>query len=449
VAKFFVRAGAQVTVTDLKTAAELRESVQALRGRVKFVLGKHRKEDFLGADLVIRNPAVPWDAPWLKLAHRAGVPVVMDTTLFALWCAGKIIGITGTKGKSTLTALVGHVLRRLDKKTVVAGNIARSPLASLSSIDARTWVVLELSSWQVEGMAQAAFSPPIAVITNIFPDHLNRYPSFAAYRRTKCALVKFQDSRNVAVLSLDRETRRCAASTPARKIYFGPRLKSRLPPGFYYDKAGRIWAQGRKRQRRVGEAGVLSLPLPVAAQHLCALLGIMRGMRLPAFRAWKALRGFRGLPHRLELVGKVRGVRYINDTAATNPGATIMALRAVEGPLVLITGGTEKGLEYGEFVRALTRRRPRAILFLAGSATEEILREARRQGAEWAFPSRVYRSMGAVVSAAAKIAPPGGTVLLSPGAASFELFRDEFDRGEQFRRAVRTLRGEKKYSRRS
>lgn len=446
--RWLLRQGAAVTVTDRKTAAELGTAVADLeRAGARMVFGEHRAEDVNAAELVLRNPAVPLDTPLLREAAARGVPVVMDTTLFFQFSRAPIAGITGTRGKSTATAVAGEILRRSRPNTVVSGNIERSPLADLDVIAADTPVVLELSSWQLEGIEPLQKSPHWAVLTTILPDHLNRYPNMEAYVAAKETIVKYQGDQDVAILPLDEPCgERFASKTLSQRRWFGTlsnltvlrntvRRGDRGTFGLFRIADRVVWGRedGEDTILRWGELGGTG---DHTKRNMLAGALLALEMGAPLADVDATLRAFRGIPNRLEVVREFKGRTFVNDTTATTPEAVLAALRAfLDRRVVLITGGTDKNLDYTALATALTTpSHRRAVVLLAGSATEK-LRSARPDLG--AYP--VVRSMAEAVARAWEMSQPGDVILLSPGAASFELFRDEFDRGEQFRQAVNSL----------
>ncbi len=436
VVKWLLKHGANVCATDTKTEHELALALEALRGLpVRYALGGHQREDIESADLVVRNPAVPIESSFLAYAAQRGVPVVMDVTLFFLFCPVPIAGITGTRGKSTTTAVAGEILRRSTTSTVVAGNIGVSPLKDLDRITPGAPVVLELSSWQLEGLEPFHMSPRWSVLTTILPDHLNRYPSMEAYIKAKETIVKYQRSGDKALLPVDDPSgERFAALTKASVRWFG------VLDNPDNDRAG-VFRLGEDVVLRRGDGTEVLLPwreLGGTGDHTKrnmlagALLAIEMGSPLSDVRA--VLRSFQGLPDRLEMIHTLEGRTFVNDTTATTPEAVIAALRSfADRMVVLITGGTDKRLEYASLASEIrSARNLRAVFFLAGSATDKLrhnLGSDRKERSE-------VRSMTDAVQFAWDASQSGDVILLSPGAASFELFRDEFDRGQQFRDAA-------------
>ncbi len=452
VVRYLVGAGADVTVTDRRDAAMLAPSLTALEGLpVRYRLGGHEGIAVTDYDLVVRNPAVPTDAPLLAAAHAAGVPVEMEMTLFLAACPAPVIGVTGTKGKTTVTSWIGHVLRQWKPETVVAGNMGVSALDQLPRITADTPVVLELSSFQLEATGERGLSPHIAVITNLSPDHLDRYPDLTAYGEAKWAIAAHQTTRDTLVLpdTTNADTARDpglaflarkAAGAPGHVVRFGvlPPTAASYPDGAWWiEEQDTVLWKGGERSYPVAGPGQILLPgvhnrVNAAA---VAVAAFAYGAPVDAIRA--GLTSFRGVPHRYEDLGTVRGVRYINDTTATAPAAAVAALRTTPGPVVLLAGGSDKGLDFTAMVAAMGVAK--AIVLFAGARPTPLAEMLKASG----YTGRVVgpvTSMAEAMAAATSLAERGDTVLLAPGAASFGVFQNEFDRGEQFRAAVRLLK---------
>ncbi len=435
VTRWLVAQGAEVTVTDLRSAEELRSSLEVLRDLpVRFVLGEHRREDFEQAEIVVRNPAVPRESPWLALARAAGARIEMEMTLFFRVCPAPIIGVTGTKGKTTTATLCATILRQWKPETVLAGNLGRSVFEVFPAIAPDTPVVLELSSWQLEGLDEQGMSPDIAVLTTISPDHLDRYPSFEAYVDAKRAIARHQRPGDWFVVNRDDPVAwSCRGIAPGRVIAFGE--DDGASEGAFYQGDRLIWRFANREEELLHRK---EIPLPgdhaVSNALAAAAAALLRGATLEHARA--GLRGAEPVPHRLEFVASVNGVEYINDTAATAPVAVLAALETFRGrPIVLIGGGAAKGVSLAGLAQVVAAR-ARAVVLLDGTATPEYKAALENAGACVFGP---YRSMEEAVHQAARLAKPGDVVLLSPGCASFGLFRDEFHRGEAFRAAVRQL----------
>ena len=399
VVKFFCRQGAKVIVTDLKTKKELKESVEKLKNlKVEFVLGRHRKKDFQQADLIVKNPAVKNDSPFLKIAKRNKIPVKTDIEIFFDFCpTSQIIGITGTKGKSTLSALVYKLLKEKQKSVFLGGNIGVSPLKFLPKIKKESKIVLELSSFALENLKK---SPHIAIITCLFPDHLNRYKSFREYVKAKESIFKFQEKNDILILNKeDKETAKLASKARS-KVYFFK-----------------------------GTFNVLEI--------------IARIFKIPKRKVKEVIKEFRGIPGRQEIVAKIKGVLYVNDTTATTPQSTILAIKNFRekfpnAKIILIAGGEDKNLNYKNLAEFIEKEVSFLVL-LPGSASKKIKKEIKEK--------KKLISVNTLYSAAKKaknLAKAGDIVLFSPGATSFNLFKNEFDRGEQFVKLIKELSSKSK-----
>lgn len=388
-AKFFCKQGADVLVTDLKTRKQLKESVKKL-SPAKFVLGKHRKQDFINADLIIRNPGVPRESKYLKIAKDNGVSIKTDIDIFFDLCPSTIIGITGTKGKSTVATLVYLFLKKKYPKTFLAGNIGVSPLELLNKTDKKSKLVLELSSFELENLKK---SPKVAVITNLFPDHLNRYKDFREYVNAKKSIFRYQKKNDILVLnSDDSETKKLYSEAKSKVCFF-------------------------------------------KGSNIAVAVLVAELFKISKKDIKKVLSNFKGVPHRQEFVAEKKGIKYFNDTTATNPEAVIFAIetfrkRFLKSKIVLIAGGKDKKLNYRSLARNIKNNVDYVVL-LPGTGSNKLKKDL----------SKFYpvKSMKQAVRKASYLAQKGDIVLLSPGAASFNLFENEFDRGNQFVKAVKKL----------
>jgi UDP-N-acetylmuramoylalanine--D-glutamate ligase len=435
-ARWLLEQGADVVVTDSAAAELLAAPAAALQayaaelGRpLRMTLGEHRREDFAWAEELVINPAVRPSSPWLRLAAELNLAVETEMTIFFRRCRGPILGVTGSKGKTTTTLLLTEMLRRAAPQTVAAGNLRVSALAALADIDAQTPVVLELSSFQLERLGAVGLAPRYSLITNIGVDHVDWHGSLAAYRRAKQQIYLAQPADGIAVLPLElvREWQPARAGIISYSI-------DELQADAVVDRDGMLRLHGRELlpQSVIRLAGRHNLANVLAAAALAAAFGVA------AADLQAAAAAFSGVEHRLETVRELDGIRYINDTTATNPSATEAALAAVDGPIVLISGGADKQLDLAHLA-AVAARRAAHIVLLAGSATaplQQLLGEQPQQVAT----SGPYDDLDAALAEARRCARPGGAVLLSPGCASFGMFRNEFDRGERFRAAVAALR---------
>jgi UDP-N-acetylmuramoylalanine--D-glutamate ligase len=437
VARYLADAGAMVTVTDLRSEMDLQASIDDLAGLpIRFVLGHHDDVDFTreGADIVVRNPGVRRNSRYLQLARESGVRVEMEMSLFLDGCAAPVIGVTGTKGKTTTSTLCAVLLRTWDDRTVLAGNMGISAVTELSRIDESTPVVLELSSWQLEALDEHELAPAIAILTNISPDHLDAYDGFDDYANVKRSIANHQQvSDHLVVNADDPEAWRAAGETRAQVVPFG--CGDRGSNGMWVDGNELIWRWHGQRSRfavpdRVPYLG-LHQRLNAAAAAAAALL---RGA--PPESVQIGLDRFAGVLNRMEIIAERDGVTYINDSAATAPAAAIANLTGLDGRRVhLITGGHDKQTDLSELATTIAARAT-TVHLLKGKATDILIPLLNVHGRA---TGDQHESMITVVAEASAVAEPGDVVLLSPGVASFGLFRDEFDRGQQFRDAVAEL----------
>lgn len=439
VIRWLVGQGAIVTATDGKTAQHLGQTMRDLDGLpVRLVLGHHDEADFAasGADMVVRNPAIRRRTPLLELARREGVPVEMEVSLFFRASRAPIVGVTGTKGKTTTSTLIAHLLRDEFPGTVLAGNMGISALAQLDQLTPKAPVVVELSSWQIESLIEHGLAPQIAVITNISPDHLNTYDDYDDYASTKLGLLTAQRADQMAILNRDDKRVWSGSSQTAAKV---------IPFGLHDYGGPGAWLSGdtcvvrdTDGELRVGRPGGLPLAGDHGARNALAALAVGRALRVRDAVMRSALGEFAGVPHRMEEVGVIAGVRYVNDTTATAPAAAISALTAFPGQRIhWLGGGADKAVDLSELAATVVRD-THTIHLLDGSATAWLSEAIVARGGR---PHGPYQSILDAVLTAHRSALPGDVVLLSPGCASFGLFRDEFDRGEQFRAAVRRVHG--------
>lgn len=411
-ARWLAGQGAQVLITDQAPAEKLADSVRQLDGiPIDFRLGEHREDDFTKADLIVASPAIPPSNKYLQAARAAGVPVMTEIRLFIERCPATIVGVTGTKGKSTTTAMLGQILRRRFT-TWVGGNIGHSLLLELDKIDKTHLVVLELSSFMLEYLGEMRWSPHVAVVTMVATDHLDWHGSREAYVRAKTNLVRFQRPDDLAVLNEeDPGSMELSTQTRARVVRFG--LRDRRPL--------QLMIPGKHNQSNAQAAFTAAYELGVGRDD-----------------AQEALRDFRGLPHRLELVHEHNGVRFFNDSIATIPEAAIAALESFPPKRVIqIVGGYDKGLPMTAMCNALVER-AKAVLCIGatGSKLAGMMSESPRQGA-----ASVYHcgDLPTAMRIARQTASPGDIVLLSTGCASYDQFTNFEKRGEMFAELARSV----------
>jgi UDP-N-acetylmuramoylalanine--D-glutamate ligase len=432
--RFAAHAGAHVIVTDKAAAEQLRDSLGQLSDlpHVEYRLGGHEAEDFTTADIIVANPAVPPENELLQLARRQGRAVTSQVGLFFQSCPARMIGITGANGKSTTTSLTAHLLENARPRTRPApyekvwlsGNIGDRPLLTiLDQIGPRDLVVLELSSFQIEQLADVGKAPHVALLTNLTPNHLDRYGTFEAYCGAKEGLFRFQplDPQAPAVSLFNAED--AVGHSWFRKYQPQPGRTCR-----------EFCADDVSAQLRAGYA----LPGRANLSNLAAALAIARcfGVRDQAVR--DCVPGFQALPHRLELVGDTRGVRWYNDSKATTPEGTLVALAAFEGPKILIAGGYDKHTPFDELGRRIAAGAKAAVLI---GQTARTIGDAIRaaSGSGNATEVRFAGSLTEAVEVANQLAVPGDVVLLSPACASYDMFQNYQERGRLFAECVSHL----------
>lgn len=435
--KWLAEQGAKILVTDLKSKAELKESIDKLKKyKIKYVLGKHRAEDFKDVDMIIKNPGVPRESQFLKIATDHKIPIETDLSLFFSICNSPTIGITGTKGKSTTTWLIYKFLKATKSNPVIAGNIKISPLSILNKIKPNTPVVLELSSWQLEDMQQIKKSPNIALITNLMPDHLNRYKSMAEYVKSKKLILKFQTSKDIAILNYDNElTKEFGKQVKGRRFWFSGNKEIKEQNSCFVRKGWIVF-------RQYGEENIICpiKDIKVPGQHnlenILAAVVVAKVSSVSNVIIRKVLKDFKGVPDRLELIRSWKGIRFYNDTTATAPDAAIAGLKSFDEKVILLAGGYDKKLKYAEFAQIIKQKSDFTYLF-KGDASDKLIKELNKiRYKNW----QVIKNMPEGVGKAIKKTGEVKIILLSPGAASFGMFVNEFDRGDKFKELVKKLK---------
>jgi UDP-N-acetylmuramoylalanine--D-glutamate ligase len=424
-ASFISARGGSVRVIDRADTPELRADLE--RAGIAARLGGYAAEDLDGADLLVVSPGVAWDEPLVEAARRRGIEVTSEIDLFFRACPSRIAGITGTNGKTTTTALTAEVLRAGGLRVMRGGNIGEPVLDRIDQLRPDDWVVLELSSFQLESITRPRLH--VGVVLNVTPDHLDRHKSFERYRDIKARAVSFMEPDDHAVLNVDDPA--CAAmrsQTAGKVVAFG--LHQPVDRGVTVIDHWVTIAQAASQQR-VLPAAEVPLPGEHNLSNVMAAVGAGDAAGVDVERIADAVRHFRAVEHRLEPVGTFNGVRWYNDSKATNPDSTYKALAAFREPIILIAGGRNKGIEIEPLARAIAGRV--AALVTMGETGEELARRARDAGLQ-----RVERAgdLPDAVRRAAALAPPGSVVLLSPAFTSYDMFRDYEDRGRRFKAAV-------------
>lgn len=427
--RWLVRQGAEVTVSDLKRAEDLdqglRDESSALGIRIE--AGGHQRESFLSAHMIVVSPGVPLDIEPLKAARKAGIPILGEMQLALQVLDVPFVAVTGTNGKSTVTTLVGDMISRAGLRAFVGGNIGTPLMDYISGREKADYAVLEVSSFQLDTMED--FSPTVAILLNISPDHLDRYPDYEAYVRSKFKIFEHQKPGQYAVLNAEDE----------RLSRFVPKK------GVSLLRYGR---KGRNREAFVqGETLVAGLPgaearhfdlkgfrLPGTHNLENLMAAVLAGLalNLPPGVLQESMSNFPGLPHRLELVGRIREVDFYDDSKATNVDAALRSVSTFDGGVILIAGGRDKGGDYGPLTKAAYGKVKKAVLL--GEAKDLLARAFKDL-----IPCLTAGSMEEAVMQAFSSADRNDVVLLAPACSSFDMFSDYAHRGRVFREAVERL----------
>ncbi len=429
-------ADAKVIITDLASADQLGDSLYKLRNfdDIEFHLGSHDPADFEQADIVIANPAVPGDNKFLQIARRANRFVTSQINIFFELCPAKIIGITGANGKSTTTAMTAHILENTTNQRVwLSGNIGNQPLLTvLDKINPNDLVVLELSSFQLEQLAEIQKAPDIALLTNLTPNHLDRYGTFENYCAAKANIFKLQKYRdNRPAVSIFNAEDKIAAEWFEK----------------YKSDTGRTCIKFSADDVSEETRSVFALPGRANLSNLAAAIAITKYFGAEDERIKSCLSKFTALPHRLELVEEFRGIRWYNDSKATTPEGAITALDAFDQPIIIIAGGYDKDIPFDELGEKIAEKTKAAILI--GTTAPKIekailkaemsLREVQRRSNLQSINTKIelVNSLADAVQLANQLAETGDIVLLSPACASYDMFENYEQRGQQFTLLVR------------
>lgn len=429
-ANLLIDVGAEVWATDAGSAAATCEYAGRLETRgARVETGRHTEGFVKGASLVVLSPGVEDTSPPVQWAFRHNVPIIGEMELGYRYCKGKIIAITGTNGKSTVTTLIGDILRSGGKHTVVCGNIGNSLCGEISRITQDSWIVLEVSSFQLEKVEY--FNPHIAMILNITDDHMDRYKTFEEYFAEKEKVFMNQTSDDYLVLNYDAQNLRFLKNMARSKVLFYSRLN---PVNGAYLKEEDIICESSGAAVKVLSLSDISLKGVHNVENViaCVLAGTLAGVRPDRIK--DAVRNFKGLHHRVELVDIVDGVQYIDDSKGTTVDSTKRALESFEDGVILIAGGKDKNSDYTA-VREAVKKRVRHLI-LIGEARQRI-----RQALGMVVDTHDAADMSEAVDIAHGLAKSGTSVLLSPMCSSFDMFRDYKHRGEAFKEAVYRLKG--------
>jgi len=439
--KYAQREGAKVTVTDLLSADKLSDSMKQLADLdgIEYHLGSHKKKDFENADIIIVNPAIPPDNELLQIAREIKKTVTSQVEIFFQLCPATIIGITGSNGKSTTTALTYHLLSNsiTERKVYLTGNIGNQPtLCLLDKIKPQDLVVMEISSFQLEQLSNIKKAPLISLITNLAPNHLDRHKQFKSYCAIKENIFKFQ--------SLEEKS-------PAVSIFNAEDKTANQWFEKYKNNNGRICLKFSADDVTGDIKKHYKLPGRANLSNLAASVTIAKHFGIDETQIKKALPTFKALPHRLELVADINGIQWYNDSKATTPESTIAALQSFENPIILIAGGYDKNIGFDSLGLEIAKRAKAAILIgrtapkIASAIKKQLATENREK---FNFSHRGHREhretiiikqariLEEAVNLSNGIADPGDVVLLSPACASYDMFENYEHRGREFSRLV-------------
>jgi UDP-N-acetylmuramoylalanine--D-glutamate ligase len=418
--------GARVTLSD--TRSEVPEAGPLTRLGVRLELGGHQAHTFTSAELIVLSPGVPPDTPAVQAARDRGVPVIAEIELASRWLQGRVIAITGTKGKSTTTALTGRMLEAAGFKVTVGGNIGAPLSAQVSGSTPDTFHVVEASSFQLEQID--TFHPWISVMLNFSPDHLDRHPTVDSYAAAKARIFENQDARDFAVINADDPTVLELARRGRATVRLFARSGS-IPRGTVVED-GWIVDRGRDIAARLVPLEAIHLLGPHLVNDVmaAATVGAIAGAAPEAMTA--AVDAFRGLEHAMEPVGEIHGVRFVNDSKATNVESALRSIESFERDLVPIIGGRFKGGDL-RLLRDPLRARAKAVVAI-GEA-----RPLVRQALDDLIEVHEADTLADAIGRAYALAKPSGVVLLAPACASFDMFRDYAERGRRFKEEVKRL----------
>ncbi len=425
-AELLVRRGARVTLTDLRS--DLPDASRVATAGVRLELGGHDPATLAHADLVVLSPGVPANQPAVAAARAAGVPVIGELELAFRWLRGRVIAITGTKGKSTTTTLAGRMFDHAGVPALVGGNIGHPLSAQVDRSRDEIVHVVEVSSFQLE--QTDTFHPWIAVLLNFSPDHLDRHATVDEYARAKARIFANQQPNDWAVINADDpHALELARRARARRLSFA--LDTAIDEGIVVsgDAIAHRTAGGERQLVPLSAVRLIGRHL-LSDVLAAAAVGAIAG--LPHAAMTRAVETFTGLEHALEPVAEVGGVRFVNDSKATNIESARRAVESMNRGLVLIAGGRFKGGEFRDLRAPLAGR---AVAVVAIGEARPLVRDALGD----VVPVHEAETMRAAVRTAFGLAPPGGTVLLAPACASFDMFRDYAERGRVFKQEVAAL----------
>jgi len=440
--KWLLEQGAQVIATDIKKEIDLKTTLDKLKGfkNLKVIAGHHRPEDFQKVDLVIKNPTVSWSNKYIRIALKNKIPIEMDSSIFMKEVkTSKIIGVTGTKGKTTTASLIAEMLENTSEKIFKVGIGQEAVMDKLKKITAKDWVVFEMSSWRLSGLKKDKISPKYSLVTNIHPDHLNHYKSIEDYLEDKKQIYLHQAENDYAVFNYDNLiTRKMGEKAPGRVVFFSD--KEIQSERAVFVKNGKIIVKFEKEEQAICDIKKFGLKGAHNLHNILGAVAIGYILGIDLAKIKKSLLNFKGVVHRLELVKTIKGIDFYNDTTATTPEAAIAGVNTFLRPINIIIGGSSKKLDPTSFLKKITNSRyVKNILILNSPIAEKIKEQLVELGGEDKIKG-IYSDFNQAIKKAYLEAKKGEIVLLCPGFASFGMFENEFDRGRQFKKVVGKLK---------
>jgi len=435
VVKWLLKHKAVITITDLKTKVQLKDSLDKLSKlarskKIKYTLGRHNVSDFINQDLIIKNPGVASDNKFLKVARKNNIAIVNEAVMFFGLYAGSSIGVTGTRGKSTVSTLIHKILKTSIKTNVVAGNIATNPMFDvLNKLKVNSLPVIELSSWHLETMDSYKVSPHIAVVTNVLNDHLNRYKNFNEYKKAKQAIAKHQVKRDILVLNYDNVVSRSFSKISKANVYF---YSLRKKVRGVYLKKDKIYFNDRSKTSLVMDINNIKVLGKHNLSNVLAAVCVAKVVGVNNKNIAKAVNSFKGVAYRLEYKTNIDGLDIYNDSTSTTPDASLAAIDAMgKRKIILVAGGEDKRLDYDKLAKKIKSKVVYTVL-LRGSASDKLKKEL----VKIKYPKNKIVTDITSLKMAFKLGWQakymGDVILFSPAGASFNMFDNEFDRARQF-----------------
>lgn len=432
---YFYQLHAHVTVFDKKEICQINQEVmhKIEKYGFEFIGGENSIDKLVGFDIIFRSPSCMPDTPQLVAEVKKGAILTSEIEMVLKLAPGKVIGVTGTEGKTTTTSLIYAIIQKSGKKCFLGGNMGKTIFTQIKDMTPEDIVIVELSSFQ---LADTDVSPDISVVTNIYPDHLNVHKSYEEYREAKKNIFKFQSENGVVVLNYDNEfTRDFSQEAKGKVIFFSSDKK--LENGYIYDKTDETIKYCKDGIRRhIIKKGDIKLRGVHNYENICAALAATASI-VDVDTQIEAIKEFYGVEHRLEFVRELNGVKWYNDSIGTSPASTIAGLNSFDEDIILLAGGSDKGLDYKEVGEAIAKKV--RVLILTGPTSEKIEKATKQALNGKAIEIYYTTNMQESVNLAKEIAKNGDVVLLSPASASFDLYKNFEDRGKQFKEHVRAL----------